>query len=193
MGFLSVLSQAHRWVKERVGHGDHVVDATAGNGSDTLFLARAVGPGGRVYAFDVQAEALDSTANRLAQEREPETLAPVELLLAGHETMESRLPRVAHGRIAAVMFNLGYLPGASSSLITKPETTIAALEGALRLLRGGGALTVVVYPGHEGGQAEAEAVEAWAASLPQSIAQAVLYRFPQKPASPYLIALSKKE
>jgi len=192
MGFLSVLSQAQRWVKERVGPGDVVVDATAGNGSDTLFLARTVGPQGLVYAFDVQAEALASTERRLLAEPEPGSLAQVKLTLAGHETMAEVIPSDQHGRIAAAMFNLGYLPGASSPLITKPETTLAALDSALKLLRGGGILTVVVYPGHEGGLEEADAVAAWAADVPQNAAQAVLYRFPQKAASPYLIALNKK-
>ncbi len=192
MGFLSVLSQAQRWVKERAGPGDCVVDATAGNGSDTLFLARTVGPRGRVFAFDVQAEALESTRRRLSGDPDAGTLAPVELQLAGHETMEAALPAELHGRVAAVMFNLGYLPGASSPLITLTGTTLAALEAAARLLRAGGALTAVVYPGHEGGKDEADAVEAWAAGLPQTVAQAVVYRFPQKPASPYLIALDKR-
>ncbi|TVX98270.1 tRNA (mnm(5)s(2)U34)-methyltransferase [Cohnella terricola] len=192
MGFLSVLSQAQRWVKERAESGDIVVDATAGNGSDTLFLSRAVGPQGLVYAFDVQAEALASTERRLSAEAEPSSLSPVKLVLAGHETMGDVIPTDKHGRIAAAMFNLGYLPGASSPLITKPETTLAALDTALKLLRSGGILTVVVYPGHEGGLEEADAVTAWAAEVPQNVAQAVLYRFPQKAASPNLIALNKK-
>lgn len=193
MGFLSVLSQAQRWVKERSQPGDTVVDATAGNGSDTLFLARAVGIGGTVYAFDIQAEALEKTHERLvAASGEQGNLAPVKLIHGGHETMEIVLDRELHGRIAAIMFNLGYLPGASTAVITKPTTTLAALDAALRLLRSGGVLTVVVYPGHEGGQEESNAVEVWASDVPSSLAQAILYRFPQKAASPYLIALNKK-
>lgn len=193
MGFLSVLSQAQRWVKERVRPGDTVVDATAGNGSDTLFLTRAVGPRGKVYAFDIQTEALESTKRRLdAEMAVPGALAPVVMIQDGHETMESVVDPRLHGRIAAIMFNLGFLPGASPAVITKPATTLAALDAALRLLRSDGVLTVVVYPGHEGGQEEAEAVEAWASNVPSSLAQALLYRFPQKTASPYVIALNKR-
>ncbi|XID93191.1 class I SAM-dependent methyltransferase [Paenibacillaceae bacterium WGS1546] len=191
MGFLSVLSQAQRWVQERAGPGDTVVDATAGNGSDTLFLARTVGPRGIVYAFDVQAEALASTRKRLEKEAD-ERLAAVELVHAGHETMAAALPSDSRGRLAAAMFNLGYLPGAESPLITRPETTLAALDAALGMLRTGGALTIVAYPGHEGGKEEADAAEAWAANVPPSLAQTVLYRFLQKPAAPYLIALAKR-
>jgi predicted methyltransferase len=192
MGFLSVLSQAQRWVKERVQPGDTVIDATAGNGSDTLFLSRTVGVRGVVYSFDIQAEALDSSKARLDADGDPGSLSAVKWMHAGHETMEEVVDSRLHGRIAAIMFNLGYLPGASSDVITKPPTTLPALDASLRLLRSGGVLTVVVYPGHEGGREEAEAVEAWAAELSSSIAQAVIYRFPQKTASPYLIALNKR-
>jgi predicted methyltransferase len=196
MGFLSVLSQAHRWVAERAGPGDAAVDATAGNGVDTLFLARTVGPRGRVFAFDVQEAALARTRERLEKARpdERQALAPVTLLLAGHERMREHIPAGLRGRIRAVMFNLGYLPGADPAIITRPSTTIAAMQAALGLLQPGGVLTAVLYPGHPGGDAEAEAVERWIAEqVPPSAAQAVLYRFPHRPKAPYLMALEKKE
>jgi predicted methyltransferase len=191
MGFLFVINQAQRWVAERVKPGDVVVDATAGNGSDTLFLARLAGLGGKVYTFDIQSEALELTHKRLVSAAEQEALAQVTLLHTGHENMEINIAREHHGQIAAVMFNLGYLPGASQDVITQPSTTLAALEAALQLLRSGGVLTIVVYPGHEGGGQEADAVQAWAAGVPPSLAQTILYRFPQKAAAPYLIALNK--
>jgi SAM-dependent methyltransferase len=191
MGFLFVLSQAHKWVAERVRLGDIVIDATAGNGSDTLFLSRTAGPGGAVYAFDIQSEALEHTRKRLESEARPESHAPVILVHASHEELANRIDLEQHGKIAAIMFNLGFLPGSSQTVITQPTTTLAALDIALRLLRGGGILTVVVYPGHEGGRTEAEAVESWASEIDPSLAQTVIYRFPQKTAAPYLIALNK--
>lgn len=192
-GFLSVLSQAQRYVTERARAGEPVIDATAGGGVDTLFLARHVGEAGRVFAFDVQEAALARTRARLETAvAGGDRLAAAELVLAGHEEMTARVPTEYHGRIGAVMFNLGYLPGAGRELTTQQDTTLIALVAALLLLRSGGVLTIVVYPGHEGGEAEAAAVEAWAASLPSSIGQCVMYRFPQKTASPYLIAVVKK-
>lgn len=192
-GFLSVLSQAQRYVTERARAGEPVIDATTGNGVDTLFLAKQTGPSGIVFAFDVQAEALARTRARLANAASAgERLARVELMLAGHEEMIARVPSEHHGRIAAIMFNLGYLPGADEKLTTKPDTTLIALVSALMLLRGGGVLTIVIYPGHEGGDAEAAAVEQWASTIPPTIAQCVTYRFPQKNASPFLIAIVKK-
>jgi len=193
MGFPSVLTMAQRWVAERARPGGAAVDATAGTGADTLFLARTLGPKGRGFAFDVQEEALERTRARLAAASASEALAEVELLHAGHERMAELVPAEWRGKIQAVMFNLGYLPGGSDlSVITRPDTTLRALEQALALLAPGGALTAVLYPGHPGGDAEALAVEAWAAHLPPAQAQTVLYRFPQKPHAPYLIALEKK-
>jgi predicted methyltransferase len=195
MGFLSVLTMAQRWTAERAASapGGLAIDATAGGGVDTLFLARTVGPKGRVFAFDIQEAALERTGRRLADAAAAgEALAPVELLLAGHERMAELVPPEAHGNIRAVMFNLGYLPGGDAGVITRPHTTLAALDAALELLAPGGALTAVLYPGHPGGDAEAAAVERWFSDLPSVRAQAVLYRYPQKPAAPYLVALEKK-
>ncbi|WMT39841.1 class I SAM-dependent methyltransferase [Paenibacillus sp. D2_2] len=193
MGFLSVLSYAHKLVAERLQPGDAAIDATAGTGADTLFLARTSGRRGQVWAFDIQAEALRLTQARLDLESRDQ-LAHVTLLQRSHAEMREQLPEAVHGQIGAVMFNLGYLPTeeADQSLITLPESTIAALETAVSLLRPRGIATVVLYPGHSGGDQEAEAVHAWAANLPSSIGQTVLYRQIQRPHAPYLIAIEKK-
>ncbi|WP_438444614.1 class I SAM-dependent methyltransferase [Gorillibacterium sp. sgz5001074] len=192
MGFLSVLSFAHELAAARIRPGDCAVDATAGNGVDTLFLARAVGPGGRVHAFDIQEAALASTAARLEKEL-PDGSDRVVLHLASHDEMKLRIPEELHETAAAVMFNLGYLPGADHAVITTPATTLPALEAALELLRRGGVLTIAVYPGHDGGLAEAEAVEAWASGLPQSGFQSMSYRFlNQRNRPPYLLAVEKR-
>ncbi|MFF2481873.1 class I SAM-dependent methyltransferase [Paenibacillus sp. NPDC058071] len=193
MGFLSVLSMAHKWIAERTLPGDTVIDATAGTGVDTLALARLVGAKGCVYAFDIQQDALDRTRDRLSTAEDAERLGEVRLLLSSHDRMAEAIPPGALGRAAAVMFNLGYLPGGDPSVITKPATTIAALESALALLRPGGILTCVLYPGHAGGDGEALEVERWAAALPGKLGSAVLYRQPQRPAAPYLIAVERSK
>lgn len=224
MGFPSVLTMAQRWAAERAEPGAVAIDATAGGGVDTLFLARTVGPGGHVYAFDVQQAALDRTRERLAAEASalaasaetrpgagpdaaaaqpsarlrgggaPGALAPVALLHAGHERMAELVAPEHRGRVRAVMFNLGYLPGEGGdrAVITRPDTTLAALNAALELLAPRGIVTAVVYPGHDGGELEAAAVDAWAAALPASVAQSALYRFAQKPSAPYLLAVEKR-
>jgi len=191
MGFPSVLTMAHRLAAERIRPGDAAIDATVGNGVDTAFLARAVGPKGAVYGFDIQQAALDAARARVASAA-PETR--LELFLASHHRMAELLPAKLAGQVSAVMFNLGYLPGAEGarSIVTRPETTLAALDASLTFLRPGGVLTVVVYTGHEGGREEGEAVDEWARSLPGDAGQAVLYRMIQRPRAPYLIAVERK-
>ena len=77
----------------------------------------------------------------------------------------SEATAVANEQIAAACFNLGYLPGSNKSLITKPATTRVALGAALELLRPGGVVTIVAYPGHEGGGKERDAVRKWVGEL----------------------------
>ncbi|RUT28437.1 SAM-dependent methyltransferase [Paenibacillus zeisoli] len=193
MGFQSVLSMAHQLAGARLQPGDTAIDATAGTGADTLFLALACGRRGQVFSFDVQAEALILTERRLAKEEQAK-LAQVTLLQRSHAEMKEAVPAKLHGRLGAVMFNLGYLPaeGADSSLITEPASTMAALKAAMELLRPRGIITAVLYPGHPGGADEAAAVQDWAASLPLSEGQSLIYRQLQKAAAPYLIAIEKK-
>lgn len=193
MGFLSVLSFAHKLVAERIQPGEFAVDATAGTGADALFLAGICGLRGHVYAFDIQPEALQLTRDRLDKETSGR-LSTVTLLLKSHAEMRAALPNETHGKLGAVMFNLGYLPAAEAdhAVITSPNSTIPALDQALGLLKPKGILTAVLYPGHPGGREEAEAVEAWAAALPQAVGQVIIYRQLQKPDSPYLIAVEKK-
>lgn len=143
--------QAHEIVREVVGAGETGVDATAGNGHDTLFLADLVGEGGRVVAFDVQQAAIESTRRRL---EEAGLAGRVDLWCESHAGMVARV----ESGVAAVMFNLGYLPGGDHARITRTEETLRALEAAAGLLRPGGVLTVVCYPGHAGGDEEAAAV-----------------------------------
>ncbi|MDX1439180.1 MAG: class I SAM-dependent methyltransferase, partial [Rubricoccaceae bacterium] len=165
----SVLAEAHRLLAAAIKPGDVVVDATTGNGHDTLHLAKCVGPTGLVIGFDVQQKALESTRLRL---EEAGCLNQTVLLHAGHETMSDAIPealerkgRGANEQIAAACFNLGYLPGSDKSLITKPATTRVALRAALKLLRPGGVVTIVAYPGHVGGEKERDAIRKWATEL----------------------------
>ena len=146
------------YMRRTLCEGDVAVDATMGNGQDTLLLCGLVGQSGHVYAFDVQGEALERTRARLG---EAGVLARATLLLAGHETMARHVPA---GR-RAVMFNLGWLPGAQHAVTTLERTTLPAVQAACSLLAPGGIVTVCIYPGHEEGQRELAALDAWSASL----------------------------
>lgn len=142
--------------------GDLAVDATVGNGHDTLFLARCVGEEGAVYGFDLQPQALEQTRGRL----ESAGLAGrVRLEEADHGRLADHLPPEARGRVKAVMFNLGYLPGSDKACITRPASTRAALDQALQVLAPGGLISVLAYTGHPGGREEADEVRRWSEGL----------------------------
>ncbi len=166
--------------------GNWAVDATAGKGGDTVQLARLVGPSGRVIAFDIQAAALQQTAERLAAENLRDR---VDLVAAGHETLTAHVSRP----VAAVMFNLGYLPGGDHAITTRTATTLAALKQATDCLSSGGILTVVTYCGHPGGAEEQAAVSEFAAGLDRRSFAVLVCRFPKvDPAAPELVVIEKE-
>jgi len=146
-------------LQQRVGTGCKVADATCGNGKDTIFLAGIVGERGRVWSFDIDKNALEATGEKL---RQHSLSSAVELVHAGHE----RLGEFISEPLDAVVFNLGYLPGGVKSTVTRPETTLSALEQSLGLLVPGGIVLLTVYTGHPGGDEEGRAVDEWAARLP---------------------------
>lgn len=158
-GLSSAVTLSHLLLREKVRPGDRAVDATCGNGNDTLFLAGLVAPSGRVWAFDIQERAIATTRELLS---EAGLVDSVELIHSGHE----RIKESVDGSLRAAVFNLGYLPGGDKSRITRPDTTLSALQQASSLLLPGGVLVVVVYPGHPGGEEESRAVDSWAEALP---------------------------
>jgi len=160
----SAVEWAQRVVSEHLRPGDVAVDGTAGNGHDTLFLAQKVSPSGRVFAFDVQESALEGTRQRVSDAGM--TDEQVITLCAPHETLAHTLPAEIRGKVQAFMFNLGYLPGSDKTRITMADTTLLALASALDWLAPRGIMTVVVYPGHPGGDEEAEAVRFFASQRP---------------------------
>lgn len=149
--FYNLSSFAHSLLSDVVISGDIVIDATVGNGNDTLFLAEKVGSSGKVYGFDIQLKAINNTTSLLEKQKLKEQVV---LIQDGHENML----KYVTVPVKAVMFNLGYLPQSEHNIITLPETTIRALEQAVQLLLPGGVITVIVYPGHAGGKREKEEV-----------------------------------
>jgi predicted methyltransferase len=174
----------HLLLKGGIAAGDFAIDATAGNGHDTVFLARAVGENGRVLAIDIQEQAIASTAARLENEG-------LRYRVRLHRGCHADLAEIAGAESPrAIVFNLGYLPGGDHGLITRTESTLKALAAAWEILAPGGALAVVCYPGHEGGDREAAAAVDFIASLPASRTARYGMISTEKPA-PFLL-LSRK-
>ena len=158
-GLYGAVPLAHFFLRERVRAGDLVVDATCGNGLDTVLLAELVGETGRVLAFDLQESAIEKTSERLKEAGLDER---VELVLSGHERISGFLSEPAR----AFVFNLGYLPTGDRRIKTTPGSTLSALGQARELLQPSGLILISVYTGHDGGEEEWEAVKGWCEALP---------------------------
>lgn len=182
------LSFVQELLKDSVMENDIVIDATVGNGNDTLLLATLVGPTGKVYGFDVQEEAIQTTKTKLLLTG---LLPQTELILDGHENLDQYVPE--NPNISAITFNLGYLPKSDKSIITTADTTLKAIEKSLIRLRKGGLITIMVYYGHEGGLEEKTGVANFVANLPQEEYQVLKYEFVnQKNNPPFLFVIEKK-
>ena len=172
-------------ILEHLGEGDVAVDFTMGNGNDTLFLSRTVGESGRVYAFDIQEAALDATRARLLAEGAPENCI---LIHASHHLVKEYVKEP----IKAGMFNLGWLPGsADKSVTTMLETTLPAVEAAIDLLAPDGVLVIAVYPGHEEGTREGNALRAYFETLSRYRICASEFHILNSPTSPYFYLVEK--
>lgn len=186
---ISLVNLAHHLVKEKVRSGDLVIDATVGNGHDTVFLYALVQPNGHVYGFDIQEAALDKARSI---EKCGQALSCLTLINASHTDMMEYIPLEDCGRISAIMFNLGYLPGSNKQIKTQSESTLPALVSASLLLKPDGLITVLAYPGHDGGDVETRAVDQWRLGLDALQYQTALYEnHPENPLAPKLFAVTK--
>ena len=182
---------ARFWAREMIEgamfEGARAVDATMGNGHDTQWLCELAGGTGKVYAFDVQVEAVERTRERLRHAGLEER---AELFCLGHECMAE----VVHEQVDAIVFNLGWLPGAEHGVTTQTSTTLMAVHAALELLKEDGLMTVCIYPGHEEGTRELHALMEWAASLDDRRYDALLKTYVNQPNDPpRMLAIRKKK
>lgn len=159
---LSLDRQAQQFIKAIVQKDETVVDATAGNGHDTLFLAKLVETNGAVYAFDIQDEALEHTRQKLSIE---DCLQQVHLININHDQAAEFILGQTSKHVAAIMFNLGFLPGSDKAIYTKSTSTLNACTSLLPLLKVGGIMTIHAYTGIHNSKTEAEIMIAWAKNL----------------------------
>ena len=165
--------------------GDVAVDFTMGNGHDTEFLSETVGEKGHVYAFDVQAAAVESTRKNLQAAGCAENYT---LIHDSHHKVKDYVK----GEIRAGMFNLGYLPGGDKSITTMRETTLPALQAAVSMLGPNSILSVAVYPGHEEGEAEGKLVCEYLSTLDRFRYSVAQIRIINSPTSPFFMAIETK-
>lgn len=173
-----------------ISKGDTVIDATAGNGHDTLALAKLIGVEGTVYAFDIQEVALENTKNLLDKEG---YLSCCKLIFDSHNRMKSHIPDSQRGKISAVVFNLGYLPSGGKEITTMWETTLQAVEQALELIKPNGLVAITMYGGHASGEVEKEGLLKFSKELPAKEYHAAYISYiNQKNKPPELLFITKK-
>lgn len=141
----------HHFIREHVQKGDCCIDATAGNGNDTQLLCELVGENGKVYAFDIQEEAVKHTKERLEKAGLSNR---AEVFCVSHTNMK----QFVREEVSCVVFNFGYLPGGDHNLATRKETSILAIQEGLDLLKKGGIMSLCIYSGGDSGFEERDAI-----------------------------------
>lgn len=182
---LDLLELQKYFICRHLREGGVAVDFTMGNGHDTEFLCRTVGESGKVFAFDIQEQAVESTRKNLDASGCPHVY---NLIHASHH----RVREFVDCPINAGMFNLGYLPGGDKRITTLRETTMPAVEAAIELLAPDGILCIAVYPGHAEGEAEGEMLSEYLSTLPRWQLCATKIKILNSPTSPYFIIVEKK-
>ena len=187
--FQTPLDAAHAYWRQLLKPGNLVIDATCGNGHDTLVLtAICATSGGKVIAIATQEAAIKNTRERI-NGNIPEPLQKnVDYYRQCHSTFPAH---IAANSAALIVYNLGYLPGGNKELTTLRSTTLQSLEAALPLISPGGAISIMCYPGHSEGKIAAEAVGNFAASLNPKEWSCCHHRWVNRTASPSLLLILK--
>ncbi len=173
----NVLSFSKQLLKENLSSDAMVVDATVGNGHDTLYLCENYK---FVYGFDIQEEAIKRTKNLLKEN----DMLNFELICDSHENVLSYIDK-----IDGAIFNLGYLPSYDKSVTTNYKSTINAVKSILDILCERGIIILVIYTGHDDSQ-EANHIEEYVMNLDKKLS-VLKYKFINRENSPYIIAIKK--
>lgn len=183
---MQMVEWVHLVLSQKIKNGDRAVDATAGNGWDTLKLCELTGPSGRVYSFDIQKSAVSNT-KKLLKERGMEDRA--EIFCCSHSEVDKKIK----GEVKAFTMNLGYLPGGDKSIVTRKDSTLQALKKLTNMLESGGTGTVLVYYGQEGGFEEKQGVEAFMESIPAGWGQVIRLETVNRKNNPPILYIMEKK
>ena len=183
----SALNIIHRVISEKVQPGDICIDATAGRGNDTLFLAKLVGETGHVTAFDIQQDAVDSTRELLAANGMSER---ADVLLKSHSEMDEA---AEENTVSCITFNFGWLPKGDHNVFTNKSTSIPAIEKGLKLLKSGGVMTLIIYYGRETGFEERDALLEYLPTIDSSHFTVIEMPFVNRPNCPPIPILILKD
>jgi methylase of polypeptide subunit release factors len=151
---------AHQIIKQHLISLDKAkplaIDATCGNGHDTVFLAQL---GFEVIGFDIQETAIRNTQQRLEDHN-----LTARLVQDSHANMGQYVQQ----GIDLIVYNLGYLPHADKTITTLTSSTIEALTTSINILSKNGLISLMCYPGHDEGANELKAIRTWLTELPSN-------------------------
>ena len=176
----------HHFITEHVRPGDFCIDATMGNGYDTLLLSQLVGREGRVLSFDIQELACTNTKKRLQESNAPDNY---QLILDSHSHMKQY---AKEDSVDCIVFNFGYLPGGDHQLATKSSTSISAIEQGLSLLKKGGLMSLCIYSGGDSGFEERDALLSYLKMLDSKKYLVILSSYYNRPKNPPIPVLIRK-
>ena len=182
---VDLMALEKQFLSAHIKEGITAVDFTMGNGHDTLFLSKAIGENGKLFAFDIQQQALDNTAQRL---KDNGCFPNYTLIKASHSLVKEYVKEP----INVGVFNLGYLPGGDKSITTLRETTLPAVDAAPELLADDGIILIAVYPGHAEGEIEGKLLTDKLSTLDRKKICVSRFTILNSPTSPYFIAVEKK-
>jgi hypothetical protein len=192
--FQSHIDLAHSYWKKILRPHDHAIDATCGNGKDTLVLANLLfrifphSQESTLIGIDIQSEAIERTRTLLSTHLSEKENARIFLCNQSH----AAFPAIAYqAPIRLIVYNFGYLPGGGKSITTVSETSLQSLQAALPLLMPGGAISATCYPGHPEGKIEESALLSFANALDPSQWCVTWHTWPNRILSPTLLFLQK--
>ncbi len=174
-----IIPFAHSTITQYITKDDFVIDATCGNGHDTLFLSKLAK---HVYSFDIQEHALKNTKTLLDENQ----IGNVTLIHNSHDRFD-----LVDVKPKVIMYNLGYLPGSDKSITTTHTTTISSIKKGLEILLVKGLISLTVYEGHPAGRIEGNEIQKFIQNLPPKDFNVILYITGNKKNSPYNIFIEK--
>ena len=182
--FQGHIDLAHSFWKKIVSPGDTVVDATCGNGFDSLILAKLAlhNNQGHLFCFDIQNQAIEATKGKLKE------YPQVTYIHGSHSTIKEVLQDT---QAKLIVYNLGYLPGAAKSITTKHTSTLESIEKALLCLCPGGVISITCYPGHDEGKIEESVIMQFCKSLSPANWGVSSHSWPNRNNHPHLIFIQK--
>ena len=187
--FNTAVDLAHSFWTSLLKEGDHVIDATLGNGHDAHFLAKIVlkGDKGTLFGFDIQETALVNTWKQLASAFNESELKRMILFHENHNQMK----RLIKEPIKLIVYNLGYLPGGDKKLTTFALSTLESIRQGMEMLINGGVISIVCYPGHDEGLNEEKILLDFLKSLLPSAWSVSHFQFENRVNAPSLILVQK--